>query len=67
MGLLPTDFHTNYGFHRRRDIAPFGVWTIPSSYRGTFHDLDAARLVSTPSDQVALTGLARDWLGSFDR
>ncbi|GJL79161.1 MAG: cassette chromosome recombinase B [Nitrospinaceae bacterium] len=40
-----TDFHTNYGFRRRR--LTFVVWTIPSPYPGW--DLGAARLVSTPS------------------
>ena len=57
-------FVPGYGFRRLRPKtrAPFGVWTIPSSYHGEIpRDLDAARLVSTPSALSLMDWPA--WLG----
>jgi hypothetical protein len=48
----PTDFHTNYGFHRRREA--FVVWTIPSPWRIRFRCCPSS-LYTFP-----LPGLARD-------
>src|SRR5208282_6795552 len=52
-GLPPTDFHTSYGFRRRRTGVCGLDYTFTVAERSA---LGAARLVSTPS----LSGLARD-------
>ena len=48
----PTDFHANYGFHRRHEA--FVVWTIPSPWRMRFRCCPSS-LYTFP-----LPGLARD-------
>lgn len=56
-GIPPTDFHTDYGFHRRR--IGRRLWSGLSLHHSRFATLDAARLVSTPSGLSP--SLARDW------
>src|SRR5208283_2980433 len=53
-GLLPTDFHTNYGF-RRRDCVCGLDYTFTIAFA-----VGAARLVSTPSPPGLGSGLPSD-------
>ena len=59
-GQSPTDFLTNYGFHRRP--AKQGVWGLdyPFTVPWITQGLGAARLVSTPSAMLSRRSLARD-------
>ncbi len=59
-GIPPTDFLTDYGFHRRRIMRR--LWSGLSLHHSRMATLGAARLVSTPSARSP--GLARDWRGA---